>query len=236
MKYLKYFYILLVGVTICSASLFSNIDASVRVPDDIRHYANDAGLEEFKKLISEDPIGFGYKDIEEVGQVTLGPGFQINWIDADKFANVKSSLIDVSKPTGQYEFIVLSNGEGKSFLTVERNGGRFRVISAGGDASGLSKSLAKMTSSLASASEHIELALIKDGNVRYLVTNVDGKEVNIPDFTSEKMALMSGMDQNQLWDSDKTISYLKQAQFQNVDPNTDGTRGYPITEKENSRK
>jgi len=229
MRQVKYISVFLISIFICFISV-QNIYASTNIPEDIQKYAEGTGLEEFKKLILEDPVGYGYADKDEVNNVTLGPGFEVHLFDASKFNNVSTSLIDVSKPTGQYEFIVMSNGSGKSFLTIERYEDSFRVVVAGGDASRLAKSLDIMTNTLSTNSDYTDPVLIKDGNIRYLVANLNGKEVNIPDVPAEKNALMGGMDNNQLWDSEKTISFLKQVQSHGGNPDADGTGGYPILE------
>ncbi|MGS7052266.1 hypothetical protein [Legionella pneumophila] len=46
---------------------------------------------------------------------------------------------------------------------------------------------------------------------------------------------MGGMDNNQLWDSAKTISFLKEVQSQGADPNVDGAGGYPAIESHTSK-
>lgn len=66
-------------------------------------------------------------------------------------------------------------------------------------------SLNTMAKSLSTDIDTLNQVLIKDGNIRYLAVKIDGREVNIPDVPTEKKSLMGGMDNNQLWDSSKTI-------------------------------
>lgn len=213
MRHLKYVVLALLSVVICFG-LWSTDNDVAGIPEDIQHYAEGAGLEEFKKLILEDPAGYGYKNEEEVNSVTLGPGFEVHYFDAGKFDRVTDSLMDLSKPTGQYEFIVYSGGAAKSFLSIERHNAGFRVVMAGGDASRLDKSLDIMKGSLSVNHETTSPALIKDGNVRFLVSHINGKEVNVPDVPAEKSAILGGMNNNQVWDSEKTIKFLKKARAQ----------------------
>lgn len=71
-----------------------------------------------------------------------------------------------------------------------------------------------MKGSLSVNHETTSPALIKDGNVRFLVAHINGKEVNVPDIPAEKSAILGGMNNNQVWDSEKTIKFLKQARAQ----------------------
>ncbi|WP_338588225.1 hypothetical protein V6669_22870 [Paenibacillus sp. Y5S-9] len=226
MKYMRILMViymgLLVSYTMAPSSYASN------VPEDVQTFAKGQGLDEFKKMVLDDPMGYGYKNEEEVKSVTLGPGFEVYLFDSEKFEKVSDSLIDVSKPTGQYDFIVQSGGVGKSFLSIEQFEGEFRVVLAGGDASRLDASLNTMTKSLSTDVDTLNPVLIKDGNIRYLAVKINGKEVNIPDVPTEKKSLMGGMDNNQLWDSSKTIDFLKDVQSQGVDPEVDGAGGYPV--------
>lgn len=225
MKHMRILIMIWMGLMV-SYMMAPNIYAST-VPEDVQTFAKGQGLEDFKKLVLDDPVGYGYENAEEVKSVTLGPGFEVHLFDSDKFKNVSDSLIDVSKPTGQYDFIVQSDGVGKSFLSIERFEGGFRVVLAGGDASRLDASLNTMTKSLSTDVDTLNPILIKDGNIRYLAVKIDGKEVNIPDVPTEKKSLMGGMDNNQLWDSAKTIDFLKDVQSQGADPEVDGAGGYP---------
>lgn len=234
MKHMRMFVTIWIGLMV-SYMIAPSIHASSTVPEDVQIYAKGQGLEEFKTLVLDDPAGYGYANEEEVKAVTLGPGFEVHLFDSDKFNHVSDSLIDVSKPTGQYDFIVQSKGVGKSFLSIERFEGEFRVVLAGGDASRLDRSLNTMSKSLSTDIDTLNPVLIKDGNIRYLVAKVDGKEVNLPDVPSEKKSLMGGMDNNQLWDSAKTINFLKEVQSQGADPNVDGTGGYPAIESHTSK-
>lgn len=100
----------------------------------------------------------------------------------------------------------------------------------------MDESLHVMSKALSTDVSTVDPVLIKDGNIRYLAVKVDGKEVNIPDVPREKNSLMGGMDNNQLWDSAKTIDFLKEVQAQEVDPNTDGAGGYPAIHSDKSNK
>ena len=234
MKYVRFMVMICIGL-MCSYLTAPNTYAS-NVPQDVQSFAQGEGLDQFKMMILEDPEGYGYKNEEEVKGVTLGKGFEVYLFDVNKFKNISDSLIDVSKPTAQYDFIVESGGMGKSFLSVERHEGKFRVVLAGGDASRLDESLNVMSKALSVDVSTLDPVLIKDGNIRYLALKVDGKEVNIPDVPREKNSLMGGMDNNQLWDSAKTIDFLKEVQAQEVDPNTDGAGGYPVISSDKSNK
>lgn len=234
MKYVRFMMMICIGLT-CSYFIAPNTYAG-SVPQDVQSFAEGEGLDQFKMMILEDPEGYGYKNEEEVKGVTLGRGFEVYLFDVNKFPNISDSLIDVSKPTAQYDFIVKSGGMGKSFLSVERYEGKFRVVLAGGDASRLDESLHVMSKALSTDVSTVDPVLIKDGNIRYLAVKVDGKEVNIPDVPREKNSLMGGMDNNQLWDSAKTIDFLKEVQAQEVDPNTDGAGGYPAIHSDKSNK
>ncbi|WP_342552332.1 hypothetical protein [Paenibacillus sp. FSL R7-0652] len=234
MKYVRFMMMICIGL-MCSYFIAPNTYAG-SVPQDVQSFAEGEGLDQFKMMILEDPEGYGYKNEEEVKGVTLGRGFEVYLFDVNKFPNISDSLIDVSKPTAQYDFIVKSGGMGKSFLSVERYEGKFRVVLAGGDASRLDESLHVMSKALSTDISTVDPVLIKDGNIRYLAMKVDGKEVNIPDVPKEKNSLMGGMDNHQLWDSAKTIDLLKEFQAQEVDPNTDGAGGYPAIHSDKSNK
>ncbi|MCY9511895.1 C39 family peptidase [Paenibacillus larvae] len=227
LRFLSFLFLILILATSFNVTphVFANYDSDI--PLDIQKYAEGTGLEKFKELVLEDPTGYGFQNADEVKKASLGHGFQVHLLDSEKFKNASSSLIEVSKPTGQYEFIILSRGEAKSFLTVEKSEKGIRVVLIGGDATRIGKSLDTINSALSKDHKPI---LVKDGIIRYLVTKVNEKEVNVPDVPTEKNLGISRMDNNNVWDSDQTIKHLKKVQAERVNPDADGTGPYPIVQ------
>lgn len=226
MRFLKIFSTLCLAAAISFSAaplVFANSDSDI--PADIQQYAEGTGLAGFKELVLEDPVGYGFQNADKVKNAILGPGFQVHLFDTEKFKNASSSLIDVSTPTGQYEYIIYTGGQAKSFLSVERYEKGIRIVLAGGNASRIGKSLDTLKKALSGNAKPV---LIKDGNVRYLAAKVDNKEVNVPDVPAEKNAVLGGMDNSNVWDSAQTIKQLRQIQAIPVNPDEDGTGAYPI--------
>jgi len=101
MRHFKFVVIAFLSIMICFGFLITSHDDAGGIPEDIQHYAEGKGLEAFKKMIRDDPVGYGYEDAEEVNNVKLGPGFKVHLFDHDKFDRMTDRLMDVSKPTGQ---------------------------------------------------------------------------------------------------------------------------------------
>ncbi|NMM55285.1 hypothetical protein [Paenibacillus aquistagni] len=224
MKYLKSICLVFIAMLFSSNMALVAFASPGSVPEDIYKFAEEIGLDEFKKEVLTDPIGYGFNNIEEVSKVQLGHGFRVHLFDAEKFNKAATSLIDVSKAINQFEFIIYSGEEAKSFLGIEENNGSIQVFSIGGNATRLGGSLTTIKEKV---SDQNSIVLIRDGNIRYLVAKINGEEINVPDVPVEKSAFMGGMNNIQVWESEQTINFLKQVQKQQVNPNEDGSSTYP---------
>jgi len=69
--------ILLSCVLITNASGIDNINNSDKLKE-AEEFALQKGLDMFKKEVSSNPKGYGFDSIDEVNNIVLGQGYQLN--------------------------------------------------------------------------------------------------------------------------------------------------------------
>lgn len=202
---------MLVLVLMCISILSFSCLAEAAPPEEINSFANAEGLRNLKEMVSEDPIGFGFSGKEEVDHLQLGEGFRINYIDPDKLrlADKQTSIKSILKETNQWEFVVLSNGKPKSFLTVGYENNALKVTSGGGTSVDFGIAYKKLLSSTTNRST---VTLVHDKGIRILVAEQDKTEMIIPEISPKKSAYLRGIDNTELAASADLMSVLKDAQ------------------------
>ncbi|MBJ9993255.1 hypothetical protein [Paenibacillus sp. S28] len=189
---------------------FSSI-ALGKAPDDIDAFAASEGIQTFKEIVSNDPAGYGYNGKEDIENVQLGEGFQVNYIDPAKLKSTesKASIKSIIKAVDQWDYVVLSNGKPKSFLTIGKENNELKVISAGGSAVDFGVAYDKL---LSYSLDKNNLTLVVDKGIRILLGNKDNDEIVVPGISSKKSAYLDGIDNARVSTSAELISVLKKAQ------------------------
>ncbi|WP_223067717.1 hypothetical protein [Paenibacillus caui] len=189
---------------------FSSV-AFGKAPDDINAFAASEGLKTFKELVSSDPAGYGYSGKEEIENVQLGDGFQVNYIDPAKLksADSKASIKSIIRAVDQWDYVVLSNGKPKSFLTIGYENNELKVISGGGTAAEFGDAYDKLISN---TTDKDKLNLVISKEIRILVGEKDSAEIVVPGISPKKSAYLDGIDNTKVSTSTELISILKKAQ------------------------
>lgn len=91
------------------------------VAEDVVSFANTEGLSLIKEGLSKDPEGYGYANDTEIGEITVGEGMQIHFIDGAKLMEASDSLLETVTPQESWEFLILSNGVPKSKMVIQKD-------------------------------------------------------------------------------------------------------------------
>lgn len=104
------------------------------VAEDVVSFANTEGLSLIKEGLSKDPEGYGYANDTEIGEITVGEGMQIHFIDGAKLMEASDSLLETVTPQESWEFLILSNGVPKSKMVIQKDSnGSYQVNEFGGN-------------------------------------------------------------------------------------------------------
>lgn len=108
------------------------------VAEDVVSFAKTEGLGLIKEGLAKDPGGYGYANEAEIGEITVGEGMQIHFIDGEKLRTASNSLLETVIPQESWEFLILSNGAPKSKMVIQKDSnGLYQVSEFGGNPSTL---------------------------------------------------------------------------------------------------
>ncbi|EST55069.1 hypothetical protein T458_09765 [Brevibacillus panacihumi W25] len=193
--------------------------AKSEVPDDVQKAAEE-GIDLFKSKVSLKPELYGYKDADEVKDVTLGEGYQIHYVNGDKLkADKKGSLLDISEESDVWQFTVDDlNGQSKSFLTIALEDGEYQVVRFGGNPEVYQVSVEKFKKA-----KNKKPKLVKAGPTFYLVDKNSKEELVLPVVSINNPLFQGTLSNQEFTSSSKVVDVLKEIQ-----ENNQGTRGYTV--------
>ena len=152
------------------------------------------GLTTFLHQINAQNLDrFGFYSQADISGAQLGPAFQIFTIPPDKILSYDPSISDLSSmivPTNQWQFLIISQGNPKSLLTVDFFKDEWTAVSIG--ASGLAMQLSKITEAWpASAGYRYRLIRVYQAKSDFLEMSLGEKVIGIVPLLSARMALGS---------------------------------------------
>ena len=157
---------------------------------------------------------FGFYSQADISGAQLGPAFQIFTIPPDKILSYDPSISDLSSmivPTNQWQFLIISQGNPKSLLTVDFFKDEWTAVSIG--ASGLAMQLSKITEAWpASAGYRCRLIRVYQAKSDFLEMSLGERVIGIVPLLSARMALGSekeDFDPLDLQDSRNIVINLK---------------------------
>jgi hypothetical protein len=103
------------------------------------------GLNQFLYAIpTKDLISYGFSGKQDITQATLGDPIRVYTITPDRIKDYEQGMnfISIISPTNLWLFPVLSQGETKTLLTVDRMNGEWKAVAIG--SAGLAKQLNKV--------------------------------------------------------------------------------------------
>lgn len=176
--------------------------------------AAEQGLTQFRDKVASQPTPYGFTSADEVKRVTLGEGFQVFYVDADKLANATSTadLLTLADPAQVWEFTLNLDGQPKSYLTIGQENGQYQVVHFGGDAAPLGTALGNFRKFAKEKAENAEPTLVKAGPVYYIVAKIGTQEYVIPAVHPERAGVTGGMDNTQLRAGADIVRHLKAVQ------------------------
>ncbi|GKS12902.1 hypothetical protein YDYSY3_39020 [Paenibacillus chitinolyticus] len=197
-------------IVFCLASSVSAA-ATDNVPQEIKSAA-EKGMEFFRSKVSSSPSDYGFASQEEANRAQLGEANELQYLVPEKIKN-GNSLLSISKPSGHWEFIVTVDGKPKSFLVVGKEDGEYKVLEFGGnpnDFSQSTKNFEKLSLEKSGGSK-VKPTILKVGNVRYLVGEINNREYLLSDISegSGKAKFSNGVDNTKLVESKATLDFLK---------------------------
>lgn len=157
------------------------------------------GLELFKT-----GAGAQSANAEAAGRVTLGEGFQVHYVDADRLRSASpESLLALVTPQELWEFTVNVDGQAKTFVTIGYEDGEYRIVHFGGNAADFGAAMTNFGQLTAG----VQPTLVKAGPVYYLVGRVGTDEVVLPAVASAEAELRPASE---------LVRYLQQVQQNSV--------------------
>jgi hypothetical protein len=213
----------LISLILCCFFLVPH--AFAQMPEEVLSFANNDGLNSFKSIMSEDPTGYGFKDKEEIENSTLGQSFPVYWIDSEKLRAAKSTdtLSSVIKNTNQWQFVVLSNGQPKSFLSVEQGENGLVLVSAGGSSTAFMKAYEQIK---AASDQDSEPLLVMIQGTRVLMSSKDNQEIAV----SEANTVIHGIQNTKAAPTNDLVATLKNIQNSTEQHKDSGTFLLPQSE------
>ncbi|QGU94897.1 hypothetical protein GOM49_07095 [Clostridium bovifaecis] len=166
-KISKYIF-LLIFIAFSFCTLNGNTVYAVNVPNEVK-LAAESGLVIFKNMVSENPNNYGYLNLDEVNKTVLGDGFKIKYVNPNKLKKSDNeSLSELVDDTNCWEFIALVDGKPKSFITIGKINGEYKLIQFGGNPEKFYNSFKKYNNT---DDKNLEPQIIKMGNENWLIIN-----------------------------------------------------------------
>lgn len=188
---MKKIVLLMVIVTLGLLSYGNQTNAEAPYNDGINSkllkFAQTQGVDTFKEIVSQDPTGYGYDDINQVNKIQLGHGFRVHFIDSDKLnkANNKNSISSIIKKTNEWDFFIELDGNPISFITISRENSTFEVVSVGGYSKNADVALNKALEK----NKITDIKLIRDKGIRFFAPLHDDVVISeVPQsYSSERL-------------------------------------------------
>ncbi len=134
---------------------------------------------------------FGFYSQADISGAEIGPAFQVFTVPPDKILNYDPSSSDLSSlivPTNLWQFLITSQGNPRSLLTVDFFNDQWTAVSIG--ASGLAMQLSKITEAWpVSAGYRFRLIKVYQAKSDLLEISLRDKVVGIVPLLSARMAL-----------------------------------------------
>jgi hypothetical protein len=173
------------------------------------------GLKTFLNEVNAQNLDrFGFYSQGDITGAELGAAFQVFTIPPDKILSYDPSISDLTSmivPTNLWQFLIISQGNPKSLLTVDFLNDQWTAVSIG--ASGLAMQLSKITEAWpASAGYRWRLIKVYQAKSDLLEISLGDKVIGIVPLLSARMALgfeKEDFDPLGLEDSRNILIYLK---------------------------
>ncbi len=218
----KIFALIIAMLFVCvfNGSVYAESDSDI--PQDVLTVAND-GVESVKAKMAGDPKRWGFTDVDEIKQLTLGEGLRVNYIDGNKLSKASDksiiALIDADK-IETWEFTLDLDGNPKIFLTVAFEDGAYRVVRFGGNAEMFGAAKNNFKSLTNDKGATVKPTLLSVGPTYYLAATIDNNEFVLPvisDSSTDKRVT------NELKPASEIIENLKNIQQNSVESGRGGS-------------
>jgi hypothetical protein len=172
--------LLIMSVFIVACISNNSAFASENAPNEVQNAAVE-GLKTFKEMASSDPVGFGFKDMEEVDSVVLGEAYPIFYLNGEKLKTKESKkFADLIENSKDWEFIVYVGNEAKTSIVIGPNeSGLFFLKESGGKSGNFKKALNDIKDSLKQKDPNVVIQVVKAGNTEFLIADINGEEYNV---------------------------------------------------------
>jgi hypothetical protein len=172
--------------------MLPSVVAAERIPSTEVVIAAREGLKTFLQEINAQNLDrFGFYSQGDITSAELGPAFQVFTIPPDKILNYDPSISDLSSmivPTNLWQFLIISEGNPKSLLTVDFFNDQWTAVSIG--ASGLAMQLSKIIEAWpASAGYRYRLIKVYQAKSDLLEISLGDQVIGIVPLLSARMAL-----------------------------------------------
>lgn len=77
-------------------------------------------------------VPFDVTDLQDLGQATIGQGFQMHTVDPAEVIAGRSDISGMVRPTGEWRFVVQAKGKPVGLVTMREAGGTWEAVSFGG--------------------------------------------------------------------------------------------------------
>lgn len=139
--------------------------------------AAEKGIEFAKTRISSNPEAWGFDNIEEVNNLTLGEAMKVYYVDLEKLMKSKNEdLLTLTNEPNVWEFTTYSNYTPKILLTIGYEDGEYRVTCFGGDCSDLHTTLSAAEEFKKLKENTNPSVLVKAGFNSYIITTINNDE------------------------------------------------------------
>jgi hypothetical protein len=184
-------------------------------PDEVAQQGLTSWLDSVRS--SPDIKAFGFKDMSELSQVSLGKPYPVLMLTNQNVQDYRSGqkVQELARPLDQLEYPLTVNGEARGFLTVEQFNGQWRVVALGGFP--LSEKLLLYSQQNVSGSSEVYLVKVPIINGTFAVSEENGMEQM--SLLASYPGLMPELDRNGVaeYDTDIAIAAVRQAATQVVE-------------------
>lgn len=210
---------LALSVSMATAALAEERNDSV--PAEVMTSAEEA-LSLYQEYVMDRPKEYGFEDPEEANLLTLGQGHQVYSLNMNKLLQEDNaeSLLALSDLSDEWEFIVLYEGEPRSFLSVGKNeqSNEWEALGFGGTSQYFAQKLNWFDEWTAGEREEENPYIIRNGSSRYIVANLQGNEYTLPVESLENAEEEAVPDREQLVASSEAIAELREGEGNQLAP------------------
>lgn len=141
-------------------------------PDKARAAAEVALERQKKALSSTEAMNYGFKGGEDLGAASLDRSLPVYRFDVNRLQAAATSLSEAMIDTGRVEFMVNSDGQSVTRLTVTKDGDDYRFFRFGGSGARLEKGLRALPDKAA-----VDARLVTLGAAEFLYVGTPGQEL-----------------------------------------------------------